>query len=152
MTLARLSDNGFPSFPSFFNRFLEGDMMDWSNSNFAGSNSTLPAVNIKENENQFEIEVAAPISDNALQQLADGVDLDSKTTRPAQIRRRSAKRFQMVLKEGRNRQIRRMVNEVGNRVVRLKRIRVANIRLGGLSEGCWRPLSEKEKQSLLKML
>ena len=60
MTLARLSDNVFPSFPSFFNRFIEGDMMDWSNSNFAGTNSTLPAVNIKENENEFEIEVAAP--------------------------------------------------------------------------------------------
>ena len=60
MTLARLSDNVFPSFPSFFNKFIEGDMMDWSNSNFAGTNSTLPAVNIKENENEFEIEVAAP--------------------------------------------------------------------------------------------
>jgi HSP20 family protein len=34
--------------------------MDWSNLNFAGTNSTLPACNIKENENQFEIEVAAP--------------------------------------------------------------------------------------------
>lgn len=60
MTLARLSDNVFPSFPSLFNRFFEGDMMDWSNTNFAGSNSTLPAVNVLENENEFQIEVAAP--------------------------------------------------------------------------------------------
>lgn len=60
MTLARLSDNVFPSFPSFFNKFLEGDMMDWSNSNFAGNNSTLPAVNVRENQNEFIIEVAAP--------------------------------------------------------------------------------------------
>ncbi len=60
MTLARLSDNVSPSFPSLFNRLFEGDMMDWSNSNFAGNNSTLPAVNVRENQNEFIIEVAAP--------------------------------------------------------------------------------------------
>lgn len=60
MTIARLSDNLYPSLPSFVNRFFDGDMMDWSNSNFAGSNSTLPAVNIRENKDEFLIEVAAP--------------------------------------------------------------------------------------------
>ena len=57
MTLARLSDN---LFPSLLSRFFEGDLMDWSNSNFAGSNSTLPAVNIKETDHDYLIEVAAP--------------------------------------------------------------------------------------------
>lgn len=60
MAIAKLSDNLFPSFPSFFNKFFEGDMMDWSNSNFAGTNSTLPAVNIREGNDAFQIEVAAP--------------------------------------------------------------------------------------------
>ena len=60
MTLARLSENMFPSFPSLFNRFFEGDLMDWSSSNFAGSDSTLPAVNIKETDHDYLIEVAAP--------------------------------------------------------------------------------------------
>jgi HSP20 family protein len=60
MTIARLSDNMFPSFPSLMNRFFEGDMMDWSNSNFADTNSTLPAVNIRETEDEFLIEMAAP--------------------------------------------------------------------------------------------
>ncbi|MFH0757820.1 MAG: Hsp20/alpha crystallin family protein [Bacteroidota bacterium] len=60
MTLARLSDNLNPTFPSIFNRFFEGDLMDWSNANYAGSNSTLPAVNIRENDNEFLIDVAAP--------------------------------------------------------------------------------------------
>lgn len=60
MTLTRLSDSVFPSFPSFFNRFFEGDLMDWSNTNFAGTNSTLPAVNVRENDDEFMIEVAAP--------------------------------------------------------------------------------------------
>jgi HSP20 family protein len=57
MTLVRFSDN---SFPSLLNRFFEGDMADWSTTNFAGSNSTLPAVNIKETDHDFMIEVAAP--------------------------------------------------------------------------------------------
>jgi len=60
MTLARLTDSEFPSFPSFFNRFFEGDLRDWSSMNFAGTNSTLPAVNVKENDNEYQIEVAAP--------------------------------------------------------------------------------------------
>ncbi len=60
MTLARLSNNWFPSFPSFFDKFLEGDLMDWNTSNFSSTNSTLPAVNVKESENDFTIEVAAP--------------------------------------------------------------------------------------------
>lgn len=60
MTLARLTNSDFPSFPSFFNRLFEGDLMDWSSTNFAGSNSTLPAVNVLENDNEYKIEVAAP--------------------------------------------------------------------------------------------
>ncbi len=60
MTLARLSNSNFPSFPSLFDKFFEGDLMDWSHSNFAGTRSTLPAVNIRENENEYLIEVAAP--------------------------------------------------------------------------------------------
>lgn len=60
MTIARLSDNVYPSFPSLMNRFFEGDMMDWNRSNFADTNSTLPAVNIRENSDEFMIDVAAP--------------------------------------------------------------------------------------------
>lgn len=59
MTLARLS-NSFPSFPSLIDRFFEGDLMDWNNSNFAGMNSTLPAVNVLENDDEYQIDVAAP--------------------------------------------------------------------------------------------
>ena len=60
MKLARLSNSLFPSFPSYFDRFLESDLMDWNSSNFAGVNQTLPAVNITENDDEFLIEVAAP--------------------------------------------------------------------------------------------
>ncbi len=60
MTLARLSNNWAPSFPSVLDRFFEGDMMDWNNANYAGSNSTLPAVNIKEDADEYQLELAAP--------------------------------------------------------------------------------------------
>ena len=60
MTLAKLSDNWYPSVPSFVERFFGGDLMDWNRFNFAGANSTLPAINVKENENEFQIDVAAP--------------------------------------------------------------------------------------------
>ncbi len=50
----------FPKTLSLFDRFFEGDMMDWNQRNFAGSNSTLPAVNVKENDDEFILDVAAP--------------------------------------------------------------------------------------------
>lgn len=60
MTLAKFSNNWFPSSPSLFDRFFDGEMMDWNRRNFSSTDSTLPAVNIKENTNEYMIEVAAP--------------------------------------------------------------------------------------------
>ena len=60
MTLARLSNKWSPSSPSWLDKFFEGDMMDWNTWNFSGNNSTLPAVNVKESDNEYLIEVAAP--------------------------------------------------------------------------------------------
>ncbi len=56
MTLSRLSTG----FPSLIDQFFNDDMMDWANSNYSTTNTTLPRVNIKENNDQFVIEVAAP--------------------------------------------------------------------------------------------
>lgn len=47
-------------FPSFFDRFLNNELMDWNNSNFSSTNTSLPAVNVKETNDDFLIEVAAP--------------------------------------------------------------------------------------------
>jgi HSP20 family protein len=60
MTQVRLRNNWSPSFPSYLDRIFEGDMMDWNTWNFTGSNSTLPAVNLKETEYEFTVELAAP--------------------------------------------------------------------------------------------
>jgi pseudouridine synthase len=67
---------------------------------------------------------------------------------PAKVRREGEKSFSIVLKEGRKRQIRRMVEYVGNRAVKLKRIRIRNIELGGLKPGEYAMLSAAEAMKL----
>lgn len=56
MSLVRFSNQ----LPSLFDRFLENDLFDWSNRNFSKTNTTLPSVNIKEDDEGFEVEVSAP--------------------------------------------------------------------------------------------
>jgi 23S rRNA pseudouridine2605 synthase/23S rRNA pseudouridine2604 synthase len=105
-----------------------------------------------DHEKEYEVTVEHPIADCLLDRLSGGMPLMGTQTRPAKIRRLSGRRFKMVLREGRNRQIRRMVDKVGHRVVRLKRIRVANIRLGNLPIGAWRHLTPREEKTLLQSL
>lgn len=105
-----------------------------------------------DHEKEYEVTVARPVPDGVLQALAQGLPMMGTKTRPAEITRISARRFRIVLQEGKNRQIRRMVRKVGHQVARLKRIRVANIKLGRLKQGAWRHLTPKEKEELLKIL
>ncbi|MCB0807064.1 MAG: Hsp20/alpha crystallin family protein [Bacteroidales bacterium] len=60
MTLMKRSDNYWPSFPSLIDNLFSRDLMDWNNTNFSTTNTTLPAVNIVETKDDFRIEVAAP--------------------------------------------------------------------------------------------
>ena len=60
MTLMRRSDNMWPSFPSIIDSLFSRDLMDWNNTNYSTTNTTLPAVNIRETKDDFVIEVAAP--------------------------------------------------------------------------------------------
>jgi len=103
-------------------------------------------------EKEYEITVDRPLPEGALRKLAKGLPMMGTRTRPARVRRISARRFRIVLKEGKNRQIRRMVRKVGNQVAHLKRIRIANLKLGNLPSGSWRHLTQKEKENLLKAL
>lgn len=105
-----------------------------------------------DHEKAYEVTLQLPIKDGALIQMANGIKLKGRLTRPAQVKRMSGRRFRIVLQEGRNRQIRRMARHLGHQVIRLKRIRVANIRLGSLPPGGWRHLSAAEKKILLRGL
>jgi pseudouridine synthase len=102
-----------------------------------------------DHEKEYDVIVSGPITDGSLRNIATGLPMMGTKTRPAKIRRISSRRFRIILKEGRNRQIRRMVRKVGNRVTELRRIRVSKIKLGSLAEGAWRNLTEKEKKELL---
>lgn len=102
-----------------------------------------------DHEKEYEVAVARPISDGALQRMARGLPILNTRTRPAEVTRISENRFRIVLKEGRNRQIRRMVGRVGNEVVQLARTRFAGIRLGDLPQGRWRHLTSEEVAALV---
>ena len=83
-----------------------------------------------------------------LKALAAGVMLEGRRTWPARIedvkRGATITQFHIIIHEGRNRQIRRMVEAVGGEVVHLKRVRVGAIALGDLMEGQWRGLTPEE--------
>jgi 23S rRNA pseudouridine2605 synthase/23S rRNA pseudouridine2604 synthase len=105
-----------------------------------------------DHEKEYEVSLQRPIDDADLKQMEMGIVLKGRRTRPAVVKRLSGRRFRIILKEGRNRQIRRMVRHLGHHVSRLKRIRMANIQLGKLPPGAWRYLTEAETKQLLKRL
>jgi pseudouridine synthase len=105
-----------------------------------------------DHEKEYDVTVQRPMDDQALRTMEKGMSLSGVMTRPAKVRRLSNRRFRLILKEGRNRQIRRMVKKVGNRVTRLHRTRVAGLTLGNLAQGTWRLLSQSEIQQLLTRL
>ena len=69
-------------------------------------------------------------------------------TRPCRVKRTGSDTFTIILTQGLNRQIRRMCEALGYRVVRLKRVRIMNIRLDGLARGAWRELTAEELRAL----
>jgi 23S rRNA pseudouridine2605 synthase len=85
-----------------------------------------------------------PISDGDLEHLRCGVDLDDGPTAPAQVTRRGNREVEIVLREGRNRQVRRMIEAVGNEVVALRRVGFGPLQVDGLKEGAARRLSDEE--------
>jgi 23S rRNA pseudouridine2605 synthase/23S rRNA pseudouridine2604 synthase len=101
-----------------------------------------------DHEKEYIVTTVDPVSDNALKRMAEGVMIDEVKTRKAMVKRISDKQFSIVLKEGRNRQIRKMVQKTGNEVDTLLRIRIANIHLGKLKEGTWRYLTQAEIRQL----
>jgi len=96
----------------------------------------------------YEVTLRRPASDRDLGRLASGVDLDDGPTAPAEVRRLGERRIEVVLREGRNRQVRRMAEAVGNDVVALRRVRFGPVELGRLAKGQARRLSGAEVERL----
>jgi 23S rRNA pseudouridine2605 synthase len=95
-------------------------------------------------EKVYEAEVEGEPSDEALRRLAEGVELEDGVTAPAEVRRLAPSLVELSIHEGRNRQVRRMLEAVGHPVKTLHRSRYAGLTLGSLDPGGWRELTERE--------
>jgi 23S rRNA pseudouridine2605 synthase len=92
----------------------------------------------------YRARVAGDPGEAAIARLRDGVELEDGRTAPAQVRRTGPGALELVIHEGRNRQVRRMCEAVGHPVLSLHRSAYAGLTLEGLEPGRWRPLSEGE--------
>lgn len=100
-------------------------------------------------EKEYLVEVQGEITNGRLTLLRNGLSLDERRLKPAKVTREDGQVLRFILKEGRKRQIRRMCDLVGLRVVDLQRIRIGPLELGDLSEGKWRLLKPKERAALI---
>jgi 23S rRNA pseudouridine2605 synthase len=93
----------------------------------------------------------APVRDGALTRLRDGVELEDGPTAPADARRLGPDTLEITIREGRNRQVRRMIEAVGHRVAKLERTAFGPLRLQGLEPGEARRLTEDEVERLRRI-
>ena len=109
-------------------------------------NTLLRAEN--NHEKEYQVTVDRPYDDKFIKEMQSGVPVLGQITLPCKINRVSARVFRIILHQGLNRQIRRMCEYEGYKVVKLRRIRFMNINLGTLGTGQWRYLTAKEINEL----
>lgn len=96
----------------------------------------------------YQVQVDRPFDEAFLTAMAAGVQLREGLTRPCQVQGLVPDRFEMVLTQGLNRQIRKMAQMLGYKVIDLQRVALANLTLDGLGAGEWRQLSAAEVEAL----
>ena len=96
-------------------------------------------------EKEYMVRTDLPLSDAQVDQLKFGLSLDGVKLKPAKVTPIDSNYFRIVLKEGRNRQIRRMCELIGLRAIALKRVRIGQIVLGSLPVGKWRLMRPDER-------
>jgi 23S rRNA pseudouridine2605 synthase len=101
-------------------------------------------------ERTYKVRLRHKATESQLRRLRRGVELDDGPTSPAKVRKTSPRMVEMTIVEGRNRQVRRMVEAVGNQVVALARVRFGPLALGTLPEGKARRLRPPEVRRLWK--
>ena len=113
-------------------------------------NEILRAEN--EHEKEYIVKVDMPITDSFIRKMEEGVEILDTKTLPAKAEKLSKYTFRLTIRQGLNRQIRRMCTALGYEVRSLKRIRIMNIHLGDLLVGHWRDLTDQEREELFKQL
>jgi 23S rRNA pseudouridine2604 synthase len=104
------------------------------------------------NEKEYVVTVDKELTHEMIKQMGTGVRILGEVTKPCYIRQEGQRRFRIILKQGLNRQIRRMCETFGYKVKTLKRIRIMHIQLGTLPTGKWRYLTPQEMDELEKAL
>ena len=97
-------------------------------------------------EKEYLVRVDGLIDQDKIQRLQFGIQLDGKPLKRAKVKQINTEQLQIILKEGKKRQLRRMCDAVGLHVTGLKRVRIGELRLGKLKEGEWRIVLPKEFQ------
>lgn len=100
-------------------------------------------------EKEYLVSIEGVLTDWMLEKLRYGLVLDGRQLRRADVDVIGKYRLRIVLREGRNRQIRRMCEAVGLYVTDLVRIRIGSLSLGDLPEGKWRPMTSEERSALI---
>ena len=107
-----------------------------------------------DHEKEYIVTVDRPVDDIFLQKMSSGVYLKELdvTTKPCKCQKVARNKFRMVITQGLNRQIRRMCEEMGCRVMKLKRVRILDIELGDLPTGEYRNATRKELESVMALI
>jgi 23S rRNA pseudouridine2604 synthase len=101
-------------------------------------------------EKEYLVTVTGRITPEKIARLCHGLTMDGRQLKPAKVSVVHGQELRFILKEGRNRQIRRMCELVGMHVMDLVRIRIGSLRLGDLAEGKWRVLGDYERKALIQ--
>ena len=99
-------------------------------------------------QKEYLAQVASPLSPGALRRLRDGVELEDGRTAPAEASQPEPGLVRITIHEGRNRQVRRMLDAVGHPVERLVRVRIGPLTDRRLRPGRWRHLTDEERRAL----
>ena len=103
-------------------------------------------------EKEYLVTVSKPFTDEFIAGMAKGVPVLGQVTLPCKVTRVGGRTFRIILKQGLNRQIRRMCNHFGYEVTSLKRIRIMNVKLGNLQPGKWRYFTKEELNVMEKLI
>ena len=114
------------------------------------SNAIQKSVN--NHEKEYRVRVNREITEDFIRKMSEGVPILDTVTKKCKVRKIDDRSFMIVLTQGLNRQIRRMCDALGYRVVNLKRVRVCNVKLGNMRPGELRELSREEEAELRRIV
>ncbi len=131
-------------------RESEGLLLMTNDGEFA-NNIIHPSKHI---EKTYRVTIRPKITEEQITKMCIGMEIDGRETAPARVRVLESEPgrvvLEVILQEGRNRQIRKMCEELGLEVARLKRVSIGSLKLGMLQPGKWRNLTKEEINSLKK--